>query len=104
MPMYGGGIASEYARSGKPFSWWCAPRASASIRSQSAAMAAETTLRSGCVGRIEWSQDGVTYEAREASLADVRRHACALARGYLDPRSAALMGHERPFDAARGVA
>jgi RimJ/RimL family protein N-acetyltransferase len=48
------------------------------------------------VGRIDWTQDDVSYAAVEASLDDVRVHAAALARAYNDPRNAALMGHDEP--------
>jgi RimJ/RimL family protein N-acetyltransferase len=44
--------------------------------------------------RIDWTTDAGQLSAVEATIADVERHAVELARGYNEPRNAALMGHE----------
>lgn len=51
------------------------------------------------MARVEWTHDGLTYVAAEASLDDLRVHAHVLARAYDDPRNAALMGHDEPHTA-----
>jgi len=49
--------------------------------------------------RIEWTHEGLTYIAIEASIEDVRTHADALALAYNDPKNASLLGHDEPHTA-----